>query len=167
MMSRPTAVRPAGFIEVAILMILVFLLGVGLLYYQTSLQGAQTIIHRAELLKARNLARAGLEKGLLYVHEVYAAGGSDLKYEDSRRDPRLAGNLPTGDFRVTRIEPVRRLAVDPRTELEKVFVDQPYRIGKSDRGRYDLLRIRALGETRVASIELETLVKVIREEVKY
>lgn len=156
-----------GFIEAAILIILVFLLGVGLLYYRSALQSTQTIVFRAELVKARNLARAGLEKALLFVHDRYGEGESGLRFAKGSRNERLAGELPAGSWHVESILPVTRLKVDARTELKRDYIDLPYRIGRSDRGRYDLLRIRSVGTTNVTSVALETDVKVVREEVRY
>lgn len=149
------------------MLILVFLLGVGLLYYRSSLQSTQTIIFRAELVKARNLARAGLEKALLYLHDRYAEGESGVRVTRGMRDARLEGELPAGSWRVESIEPIRELRVDDRTVLKRDFIDLPYRLGRSDRGRYDLIRIRSVGKTLVTSVALSTDVKVVREEVRY
>jgi hypothetical protein len=157
-----------GIMIIAVLMVLSILLAIGIIYFRSSTYSTSKILYRGEMLKARNLARAGLEKSLIYIHDYYLEKQEPLSLNKMGvNGSTLQGELPSGKYEVINIFPVQELDVNSDTILEREFVDVPYMVGNNRHGRYDLLKIISRGDTGQFAVTLECLVKVIREEVRY
>lgn len=159
-----------GLAIVLTLFILMMLALFGVIYYKSSSDSMNEAYIEAERIRARALARAGMEKAMILIRDRYKKAKYDWKYPEQGADPigesEFSGKLTEGDWTIVSVEPYvygnGLVTVGPYRRI-------PYSIYGTRRGVYDILEIRTEGKMAKSGIEvsLEALVKIIREDVDY
>ncbi len=160
----------SAMIEIIVIMVFSVLLFVGAIYLKYSIQSVDGILVQAHRIKARNLAYAAYQKALLTLKHQYASGHTNWLYPDQKVAPanHMERSLGDGNYKLLKVEIVRDLKT-PFELLERTFHNAPYVIGDAEYGKYDVYRIVSMGEVPASKtrVKLISLVKVIREKVRY
>lgn len=163
--------RQSGMIIVVVLFVLMMLASFGLLYFKTSRDKMSEAFMESEKIKARALARAGFEKGVVLVRDRYKKAHYKWRYPDQGAnvvaESEFKGLLGEGGWRIDRISsfvyrPELAPAVGPYEGI-------PYVLFGTQKGIYDVLQIDSTGKMAKSGVEVSItgLVKMIREDVQY
>jgi hypothetical protein len=160
----------SAMIEIIVIMVFSVLLFVGAIYLKYSMQSVDGILVQAHRIKARNLAYAAYQKALLTLKHQYAAGKTSWLYPEQKVAPadQMERSLGGGNYKLLKVEIVRDLKT-PYETINRTFHNAQYVIGDAEYGKYDVYRITTMGEVPASKtrVKLTSLVKVIREKVRY
>ncbi len=173
MINRYFSYRRSGesaMIEIIVIMVFSVLLFAGAIYLKYSMQSVDGILVQAHRIKARNLAYAAYQKALLTLKHQYASGHTSWLYPEQKVAPadQMERSLGGGNYKLLKVEIVRDLKT-PYETINRTFHNAQYVIGDAEYGKYDVYRITSMGEVPASKtrVKLTSLVKVIREKVRY
>lgn len=162
-------VSRGGFVAALVALLLVFLLiGVGLVFFSVSRETGRGLHREVDILRARSLARAGLQRALLVIRRQYEGRNFSWQYPRQTRpavdEDELEGKLAGGRFKVLGVEPLKFRRGD---RWIGPYRNRPYVVRGEPLGYYSIYRIESEGRvdrtgTRVV---MSSLVKVIRRRV--
>lgn len=162
--ATPTRTR-RGFIALYAFVMLLLLGILGIAYWTASRMSTSSIVNEARRIKARNFAQAGAEKVRINILNQYHLGNRDMSYQSGfvtgRIDQEYNIIFPDGSFRVDYVKPY----VVPGSN--RYFINLPYLKNRIQIGHYDVWEISVTGESGGVSVNLRTLIKIIRNFVKY
>lgn len=159
-----------GLAIVLTLFIIMMLALFGVIYYKSSTDAMNEAYIESERIRARALARAGMEKAMVIIRDRYKKAHYEWKYPEQGSDPigesEFSGQLEGGQWTIDSVEPYvygnGLVTVGPYRRI-------PYSIYGTRRGVYDILEIKSQGRMLKSGIRvsLSGLIKIIREDVDY
>lgn len=160
----------SAMIEIIVIMVFSVLLMAGAIYLRYSMQSVDEILVQSHRIKARNLAYAAYQKALLTLKRQYASGKTSWLYPEQKVAPadQMERALGGGNYKLLKVEIVKELKT-PYETINRTFHNAQYVIGDAQYGKYDVYRITSMGEVPESKtrVKLTSLVKVIREKVRY
>ena len=162
--------KSRAFIEVVVILILAVALAVGGIFLKYSTQSVDSLLIQSHRIKARNLANAAYQRALLTLRRQYTASNYNWSYPEHKvvADNLFERELGDGRYKVIKVETVKNLKT-PIETITKTFQNTKYLVGNTDYGNYEVYRITTMGEIPSSGtrVKMTSLVKVIREKVRY
>jgi len=157
-------------IEIIVILVVSVSFTIGAIYFKYSSQAVESIIVQAHKIKARNLAYAAFQKALLILKDSYVIHkNSKVDHTDTHL---YKMNLGDGIYEILEIAIIDSLPTPDGGSIRRRTGDYSnvnYIIDNSNYGKYDIYKITTRGTipSSKTSIKMTSLVKIIKEKVRY
>jgi hypothetical protein len=157
-----------GIVEWVVIVLIFIMASFGTMYLYMSKEGNFSAFRESFKIRARLLAKSGLEVAECLLKKAYSKGKYDWEYPEQRGinfpSYYFKQKLADGFFEIEEIKPAYVETV--KGELGP-YQKVPYVVNGVKKGDYTLYQVTVAGYVRDVRVTLKSIVKVIKYEVSY
>lgn len=168
--SKKSKTSQSGMVIVLTLFVLMTIAGFGVIYYKSASGKLNESWTEAERIRARSLANAGFNKGVILIRDRYKRSFFSWRYPDQGNsvigESEFTGMLGGGTWK---INSVKSCYLETLEGDIGPYDNVPYVLHGNQKGLYDIIRINATGKMTDSKISASVtgLVKMIRYNCQY
>ena len=160
--------KKRAFAELIVIFVVLLLAAFGGIYLFLSREGHFSAYRESFRLRARLMAKSGLEKSLVLLKKAYSKGQYEWEYPTQKGiffpQNEFVSFLEGGSFRILKIEPAN---IETKKGELGPYKKVPYVVNGVKKGEYTLYNVVVEGQVRNITVKLNSIVKVIKYEVSY